>query len=174
VPAIDGVAGGRILSIELDGNDAVWLELLVLNAFESEENCIGYVQNQAHKSALNSECHRISDCDFVAFWISAHGLWAYFATSTFPLSRSSGNAIMALTCFGLRLTASGSLDADLVAPGGALTCKKVWHSFENDASAKSSTSRNGSMPTAGLPSLPRGVEGLGEHADQGGLLTSCP
>jgi hypothetical protein len=28
-----------------DGNDAVWLELLVLNAFESEENCIGYVQN---------------------------------------------------------------------------------------------------------------------------------
>ena len=45
MPAIDGVAGGRILSIELDGNDAVWLELLVLNAFESEENCIGYVQN---------------------------------------------------------------------------------------------------------------------------------
>jgi len=27
-----------------DGNDAIWLELLV-NAFESEENCIGYVQN---------------------------------------------------------------------------------------------------------------------------------
>jgi hypothetical protein len=45
VPAIDGVAGRRILSIGLDGNDAVWLELLVLNAFESEENCIGYVQN---------------------------------------------------------------------------------------------------------------------------------
>jgi hypothetical protein len=45
VPAIDGVAVGRILSIGLDGNDAVWLELLVLNAFESEENCIGYVQN---------------------------------------------------------------------------------------------------------------------------------
>ena len=42
---IDGVAGGRILAIGLDGNDAVWLELLVLNAFESEENCIGYVQN---------------------------------------------------------------------------------------------------------------------------------
>jgi hypothetical protein len=38
------VAGGRILSIGLDGNDAVWLELLV-DAFESEENCIGYVQN---------------------------------------------------------------------------------------------------------------------------------
>ncbi len=45
MPAIDGVAVGRILSIGLDGNDAVWLELLVLNAFESEENCIGYVQN---------------------------------------------------------------------------------------------------------------------------------
>jgi hypothetical protein len=44
VPAIDGVAVGRILSIELDGNDAVWLELLVV-AFKSEENCIGYVQN---------------------------------------------------------------------------------------------------------------------------------
>jgi hypothetical protein len=44
VPALDGVAGGRILSIGLDGNDAVGLELLV-NAFESEENCIGYVQN---------------------------------------------------------------------------------------------------------------------------------
>jgi hypothetical protein len=44
VPAIDGVAGRRILSIGLDGN-AVCLELLVLNAFESEENCIGYVQN---------------------------------------------------------------------------------------------------------------------------------
>jgi hypothetical protein len=29
----------------LDGNDAGWLELLVLNAFESEENCIGDVQN---------------------------------------------------------------------------------------------------------------------------------
>jgi hypothetical protein len=45
VPAIDGVAVGRILSIGLDGNDAVWLEPLVLNAFESEENRIGYVQN---------------------------------------------------------------------------------------------------------------------------------
>jgi hypothetical protein len=44
VPAIVGVAVGRILSIELDGNDAVWLELLVV-AFKSEENCIGYVQN---------------------------------------------------------------------------------------------------------------------------------
>ena len=44
MPAIDGVAGGRILSIGLDGNDAVWLELLV-TAFESEENCMGYVQN---------------------------------------------------------------------------------------------------------------------------------
>jgi hypothetical protein len=43
VPAIDGVAGGRILSIKLDGNDAVWLELLV-TAFEPED-CIGYVQN---------------------------------------------------------------------------------------------------------------------------------
>ncbi len=31
---------------------------------------------------------------------------AYFATSTFPLSKSSGHAIMALTSFGLRLTAS--------------------------------------------------------------------
>jgi hypothetical protein len=45
VPATDGVAVGRILSIGLDGNDAVWLELLMLNAFKSEENCIGYVQN---------------------------------------------------------------------------------------------------------------------------------
>ena len=45
MPAIDGVVVGRILSIGLDGNDAVWLELLVLNAFESEEDCIGYVQN---------------------------------------------------------------------------------------------------------------------------------
>ena len=45
MPAIDGVAVGRILSIGLDANNAVWLELLVLNAFESEENCIGYVQN---------------------------------------------------------------------------------------------------------------------------------
>ena len=44
MPAIDGVAVGRMLSIGLDGNDAVWLELLV-TAFESEENCIGYVQN---------------------------------------------------------------------------------------------------------------------------------
>jgi len=44
VPAIDGVAGGRILSIGIDGNDAVWLELLV-TAFASEENCMGYVQN---------------------------------------------------------------------------------------------------------------------------------
>ena len=45
MPAIDGVAVGRILSIGLDGNDAIWLELLVLNRFESEENCMGYVQN---------------------------------------------------------------------------------------------------------------------------------
>ena len=44
MPAIDGVAVGRILSIGLDRNDAVWPELLV-TAFESEENCIGYVQN---------------------------------------------------------------------------------------------------------------------------------
>ena len=44
MPAIDGVAVARILSIGLDGNDSVWLELLV-TAFESEENCIGYVQN---------------------------------------------------------------------------------------------------------------------------------
>ena len=45
MPAIDGVAVGRILSIRLDGNGAVWLELLVLNAFESEENSIGEIQN---------------------------------------------------------------------------------------------------------------------------------
>ena len=44
VPAIDGVAVGRILSIGLDGNDSVWPELLV-TAFESEGDCIGYVQN---------------------------------------------------------------------------------------------------------------------------------
>ena len=47
MPAIDGVAVGRILSIGLDGNDSVWLELPV-TTFESEENCMGYVQNQAH------------------------------------------------------------------------------------------------------------------------------
>ena len=45
MPAIDGVAGGRILAMGPEGNDAVWLELLVLNAFESEENSMGYVQN---------------------------------------------------------------------------------------------------------------------------------
>jgi hypothetical protein len=45
VPATDGVAGGRILSTGPNGNDAVWLELLVLNTSESEENGIGYVQN---------------------------------------------------------------------------------------------------------------------------------
>ena len=44
MPAIDGVAVGRILSIGLDGNGAVWLELLA-TAFESEENCMGYVKN---------------------------------------------------------------------------------------------------------------------------------
>jgi hypothetical protein len=44
VPAIDGVAVGRILSIRLDGNDAVWLELLV-TALASEEHCIGSIQN---------------------------------------------------------------------------------------------------------------------------------
>jgi len=40
-----GVAGVSISAAALDGNGAVWLELLVLNTFESEENCIGYVQN---------------------------------------------------------------------------------------------------------------------------------
>ena len=44
VPAIDGVAVGRILAIGLDGNGAVWPELLV-TAFESEENSMGCVQN---------------------------------------------------------------------------------------------------------------------------------
>jgi len=44
VPAIDGVALGRILSVGLDGNDSVWLELLV-TASEFEENCMGYIQN---------------------------------------------------------------------------------------------------------------------------------
>jgi len=39
-----GVAAVRISAAALNGNDAVRLELLV-NAFESEENCIGYVQN---------------------------------------------------------------------------------------------------------------------------------
>jgi len=42
------------------------------------------------------------------------GLLRYFLI---PLSRSSGHAIMALTCFGLRLTASGSQDADLGSTG---------------------------------------------------------
>jgi hypothetical protein len=41
-----------------------------------------------------------------------------------PLGRSSGHAIMALTCFGLRLTASGSQDADLGSTGRCLTCKR--------------------------------------------------
>jgi hypothetical protein len=77
---------------------------------------IEFRTNVSH-CALNSECHRISNCDFVAFWISAAGLRAYFATSTFPLNRFSGHAIMALTCFGLRLTASGSQDADLGSTG---------------------------------------------------------
>jgi len=40
-----GVAGVRISAAASVGNGAVWLELLVLNAFESEENRIGYVQN---------------------------------------------------------------------------------------------------------------------------------
>ena len=40
-----GVAGLRISAAVVDSNGAVWLELLVLNAFESEESCIGYVQN---------------------------------------------------------------------------------------------------------------------------------
>jgi hypothetical protein len=39
-----GVAGVRISADRRDGNGAVWLELLV-TAFESEENCMGYVQN---------------------------------------------------------------------------------------------------------------------------------
>jgi len=78
-----------------------------------------------HTRALNSECHRISVCDFVAFWISGRGLRTYFATSTFPLSGSSGHAIMALTRFGLRLTASDSQDADLGSTGRCLTCRSA-------------------------------------------------
>ena len=39
-----GVAGVRISAAGLCGNDAVWLGLLV-TAFASEENCMGYVQN---------------------------------------------------------------------------------------------------------------------------------
>jgi hypothetical protein len=61
-----GVAGVRISVGGLTGNDSVWLRLLV-TAFEYEENCIGYVQKSRHTGALNSECHRISICDFVAF-----------------------------------------------------------------------------------------------------------
>jgi len=80
VPAIDGVAVGRILSIGLDGDVSDWLELLV-NAFESEENCMGYVQNPDTLCALNSECHRIAICDFVAFWISDDGLSSYLTTT---------------------------------------------------------------------------------------------
>jgi hypothetical protein len=49
------------------------------------------------------------------------GLLRYFLI---PLSRSSGHAIMALTCFGLRLTASGSQDADLGSTGRCLTCRE--------------------------------------------------
>jgi hypothetical protein len=43
-----GVAGVRISAAGLGGNGAVWLELLVLNAFESEENCMGTSRIQAH------------------------------------------------------------------------------------------------------------------------------
>ena len=111
MPAIDGVAIGRILSIGLDGNDAIWLELLV-TAFASEENCIGLRPESRHTCALNSECHRISDCDFVAFWISARGWWAYFATAVLPLGGSSGHAIMALTRFSYVTLLSGSQDAN--------------------------------------------------------------
>jgi hypothetical protein len=39
-----GVADVRISAAASDGNDAVWLELLA-TAFESEENCMGYVRN---------------------------------------------------------------------------------------------------------------------------------
>jgi hypothetical protein len=39
-----GVAAVRISAAASDGNDAVWLELLI-TAFESEENSIGYIQN---------------------------------------------------------------------------------------------------------------------------------
>jgi hypothetical protein len=49
------------------------------------------------------------------------GLLRYFLI---PLSRSSGHAIMALICFGLRLIASGSQDADLGCTGRCLTCKE--------------------------------------------------
>ena len=40
-----GVAGVRISAAVLDSNAAVGLELLTLNKFESEENCMGYIQN---------------------------------------------------------------------------------------------------------------------------------
>jgi hypothetical protein len=40
------------------------------------------------------------------------------------LSGSSGHAVMALTCFGLRLTASGSQDADLGSTGWCSTYKE--------------------------------------------------
>jgi len=40
-----GCARVRISAAALNGNDAVWLELLVLNAFASEENSMGYIQN---------------------------------------------------------------------------------------------------------------------------------
>jgi hypothetical protein len=104
VPAIDGVAEGRILSIRLDGNDSVWLELLV-NVFESEENCIGYIQNSGTRVPLNSECHRIAVCDFVAFWISARGfvgLLRYFHISLQQVFRSRDHGVNLLR---LRLTA---------------------------------------------------------------------
>ena len=39
-----GVAAVRISAAASNGNDAVWLELLA-TAFESEENCMGYVHN---------------------------------------------------------------------------------------------------------------------------------
>ena len=75
--------------------------------------------------------------------LAARGLWAYFATSTLPLSKSSGNAIMALTCFGLRHTASGSHDADLDSAGRCSTCKQK---LTNQSFSITQTHQAGGLP----------------------------
>jgi hypothetical protein len=73
----------------------------------------------------------------------------------FPLSRSSGNAIMALTCFGLRLTASGSQDADLGSTGRCSTCKQKLLVKLSD----NQTHQEGGI-TSVRPELLVGAEGL--------------
>ena len=91
-----GVAGVRISAAASVGNGAVWLELLV-TAFESEENCMGYVQNPG---TLCPELGVPKNC---CLWLrsldhfSLVGLLGY--SVSYPLSRFSGYA-HGDTCFG--------------------------------------------------------------------------